>query len=355
MRTARPLARQESSDAQRLWIRQYLEVDDSYEDDYQRIDSERIPGSCQWISNDVGFSHWKDSPNTRLFWLQAKPGTGKSVTSSFVITHLRQLGLDCAIYFFVYGDRPRLGVGNFLRSIAWQIAVQNNRVFEVLLQICQRETNLSRADYRTVWRKLFIEGIFCINFPNRLYLVVDALDECLGDTELVPLLLKAVDFQALRVLVTTRNDFGYYEVTSRLKIQAHTIPLESTTADIRLFVESKTSSLPDLDQDRHAARESIIDAVVSKSNGCFLWVRLVVNELRRVHTATEVQRVLQEVPTDMDELYMRILRNMSALQYGRELTQALLAWVACSIRPMHTKELQEAIQLDIDDRIGSIE
>ena len=355
IRKTRPIKRQESNFVQHEWLKQHLEVNDSFEDEFQRIDSERIDGSCQWIAQEKSFLDWRDSEQPQLFWLQAKPGTGKSVTTSFVIDHLREMGIDCAMHFFVYGDKSRLDAGNFLRSIAWQISNQNVRVFEAMLKICQRDVNIARADYRTVWRKLFVDCIFNVGPPDKLCIVIDALDECASDTDLVPLLLKAVDMKALRVFLTTRNTFESYGVSSRLRVQTQTIPLHSTTSDIRLFVESNTESLPTLGQDEEAGHENMINSIVQRSNGCFLWVRLVINELRRVHTATEVEKILEDAPADMDDLYIRILDNMSALQYGKDLTRALLTWVAGAVRPMDVQELQQAIQFDIDDKLDSIE
>ncbi|OBT63054.1 hypothetical protein VE03_08154 [Pseudogymnoascus sp. 23342-1-I1] len=103
-------------------------------------------------------------------------------------------------------------------------------------------------------------------------------------------------------------------------------------------------ALPSVDFD---GQQSIVRQILEKSRGCFLWVSIVVQELRNVHTSTDKQRILDEVPTDMNELYARILDTMSKATYGKELAKAILTWTLCSIRPLRVPELHEALQLDL--------
>jgi WD40 repeat protein len=98
----------------------------------------------------------------------------------------------------------------------------------------------------------------------------------------------------------------------------------------------------------------MIDSIMRKASGCFLWVRLVLSEMRTVHTADEVREVLEDVPSDMDSLYSRILESMSSLKRGKALTKAILAWVTCSVRPLKIEELHEALELDVGNNIVSV-
>jgi hypothetical protein len=50
--------------------------------------------------------------------------------------------------------------------------------------------------------------------------------------------------------------------------------------------------------------------ILEKSDGCFLWVSLVLRELRMVHTISDVREVLAAVPTDTSVLYSRILDTL---------------------------------------------
>lgn len=138
----------------------------------------------------------------------------------------------------------------------------------------------------------------------------------------------------------------------RVQVVAEEIREEDVKADINLYLEANMDQLPIIDQD---TRRDMISTIITKSAGCFLWVSLMLQELSRVHTSAEIRQVLEDVPSDMDELYLRILDNMSKAPYGRELAKAILTWTVCSARPLSTEELYHALQLDIKDSIDSVE
>ena len=78
-------------------------------------------------------------------------------------------------------------------------------------------------------------------------------------------------------------------------------------------------------------------------------------ELRDVHTSTDVRKVLDEVPTDMNALFARILDSMSTATYGKDLVKVILTWTVCSTRPLKTSELHDALQLDLNDSTDNVE
>ena len=335
-----------------------LDVDDIHDDIYQSLDFERLPGSCDWIADMENYAEWLEGPVPGVYWITGKPGAGKSFLSSKVISDLKRRGKRCAYYFFGFGDKSRTGLSNILRVLACQLSRMHEEIAVLVSKQCQRDPQLSKADHRTVWRKLFSEGILHANLNlNGHYMIVDALDESASDAELIPLLLKLSVSGRMRVIVTSRNTFDSYGTAcpARVQITVAEIRPKDTIADISLYVQANRGSLPALGQDREQGRDLILESILDKSDGCFLWVRLVMDELKRVHTAADVQRVLQEVPMDMDDLYIRILDKMETLQYGRRLAQAILVWVACAARHLTVEELQKAVELDIDDDVDSIE
>ncbi|KAI1535431.1 hypothetical protein PtrSN001A_006008 [Pyrenophora tritici-repentis] len=95
--------------------------------------------------------------------------------------------------------------------------------------------------------------------------------------------------------------------------------------------------------------------ILRNANGCFLWVTLVVKELRQVHTSTEIRKALLSNTADMDELYGRILNDMANARFGKDLAKAILTWTTFSFRFLSTDELHCAIELDLNDAIDDIE
>jgi hypothetical protein len=357
LRISTAIQRRETDCALQQQLKDVLDIDDAPDDDLLRIDSLRMPGTCAWITEERTYQEWRESLDPQLYWISANPGTGKSVLSGFVIKSLKDLDENCVFYFFSSGDKWKSSIGFFLRSIAWQMSLMHIEVFNFLLKTCRKDPQLSKANYLTIWRKLFLEGIFQIELSRPQFWIIDGLDECKNDSELVPLLTKAAEVRTMRIFITSRSLFDTFgsPPSRELRIISKTMPPNSTKADIRLYLEENFNNLPALGPDRNEARESTMALILEKSSGCFLWVRIVLQELRRVHTAGEVREVLESVPSDMGELYMRILDSMSRMPYGKKLAKAILTWTVCASRPLTTDELYHALQIDINDSIDDVE
>jgi hypothetical protein len=83
---------------------------------------------------------------------------------------------------------------------------------------------------------------------------------------------------------------------------------ENTLGDIKLYVKKKVE---ELHIDRIEYRHKITSTIVEKSEGCFLWVVLVLEELENAFSESEIDLILKEVPVGMDPLYERALEGMS--------------------------------------------
>ena len=331
-----------------------LGVSDAHEDDFLDVDAMRMGGSCEWLVTKTSFKEWQDSPNTQIYWISAKPASGKTILSGKIVHHLKDMNRDLSFYFFDYRNKSKTAINAFLLSMAWQMAHMHSDVLQSVLDICEKDDQLCKADYRTIWRKLFVEGILRMKFVRPQYWVIDALDECKADSELVPLLLKIVEVCSIRVLLTSRDRFEFHRqvIHPRVRVISEDISEDDTKSDIKLYIEANMDQLPSIDEE---AQQNMVTKILTKSGGCFLWVSLILQELRRVHTSAEIRQVLEEVPSDMNELYSRILDSMSTAPYGKKLAKAILTWTVCSARPLTTTELYHALQIDIKDSIDSVE
>lgn len=347
------LRRGVSSEQQRL-LDSFLEVSDAPEDDFMDIDALRMTGSCEWLLNKANFHEWQDCVNTQMYWITAKPATGKTILSGKIIHHLKSLERDLAFYFFDYRDKAKTTISSFLLSIAWQMSRIHRAVLQTVLDIREKDDHLHKTDHRTIWRKLFVDGIFKVSLARPQYWVIDALDECRYPAELVPLLLKAVETGAIRIFITSRDRFEpqRHAVHLKARVISEEIQTNDTKSDIKLYLEANMDDLPSIDED---GQQEMVTRILVKSNGCFLWVRLILQELRQVHTSAEIRQVLEDIPSDMNDLYARILDSMSTALYGKKLAKAILIWTVCSARSLSTDELCHALELDIKDKIDNIE
>lgn len=320
----------------------FLGTSDAAEDDFSRVDSARMVGSCEWLMKKSTYIQWIKSENNQLYWMSAKPATGKTILSGKVINHLKGLGKDCSFCFFDYGNKAKSNIGSFLLSMARQMAIMHPEILQAILELYRKDSHLKEKEHNTIWRILYVECILKQKLAQPQYWVIDALDECTMGPDLVPLLAKIMTALPLRIFLTSRDTILDHRVNipNMTKVVPEDISKEDTLSDINLYLEKHMDGLPaDNQEDKKAMR----DQILTKSNGCFLWVSLVLQELKDVYTADAIHAVLKEVPSDMDAFYSRILDVMSQQAKSKELVKAILTWTVCAARPLTTVELQSAL------------
>lgn len=160
----------ESNDQMNV-LKTYLGVSDSPDESYPRA-----RGSCQWIDDREDFQEWRDSAaaylkddaptppkDPSILWISANPGTGKTFLAAHVVDELAQFQLECACYYFHAGNKTTQTLGNFVRSIAYQMAASNASVREKLVALYEEGFTFDKDDAATIWTKLFKRGILQVS------------------------------------------------------------------------------------------------------------------------------------------------------------------------------------------------
>ena len=215
------------------------------------------------------------------------------------------------------------------------------------------DVHFNKGDYKSIWRQLFVGGIFQLDLNQASYWVFDALDECREQTVLSTLFEKMNNSSSsIQVFASSRPNSDLSDSFEGLEPPAkiHSIALEDTMDDILSYMRKHTNH-PSM---RGENRETLIRTLMEKSEGCFLWVRLVLIELRKAHTSNETSKILTEVLPGMDKLYGRTLRKMSEASYGKYFAKAVLTWVVCCIRPLTTDELEAALTIQLGDTVDNL-
>jgi hypothetical protein len=332
----------------------FLGTSTAAEDDFMNVDTLRMSGSCEWLMRKSSYQEWQESANTQFYWISAKPATGKTVLSGKVVRHLRDLNRDCQFYFFDYSDKAKSTITSFLLSMAGQMALLHSEILRVVLRL-RKEDQVRKADYRTVWRILYADSILKAKLVRPQFWVIDALHECQAGSELIPLLLKVLKDLPVRIFLTSCDPIEAYRqhIPLGTKILSEEISRFDTQYDIELYLENQMDTLPLGDDENRQAMKA---QILRKADGCFLWVKLVLDELYRVHTSAEIRQVLDDVPSDMDALYSRILDSMSQTlaPKGKNLARAILTWTLCAACALTKDELKSALQLYIGDTVYDI-
>ncbi|KAI4224789.1 MAG: hypothetical protein L6R40_008417 [Gallowayella cf. fulva] len=324
-----------------------LAVFDAPEDDYEFFRGRWMPGSCEWVFSHPGLLSWLSdtTASSRILWVHGLPGCGKSVLSSFIISHLQDMGYNCQYFFFRFGDHGKRTVNALLRSLAYQTTVDLPELRNQLHQMSQDAVKLEKAEGRAIWQKIFASRLFKLRVQRPLYWVIDALDECEAPQLLLNLISSVSISQVpIRIMFVGRNTQVLSSAFQRINAS---IPVDSLAADearedLEMYVAREVGYM----RGEPSIKARIIRTVCEKADGNFLWVHLVLREILQCHTEAAIEQALEELPADLEPLYQRMesALSRSARPGERELSRAILTWTICSQRALALDEMSEALE-----------
>ncbi|CAH0052436.1 unnamed protein product, partial [Clonostachys solani] len=349
--------KKEESKEQLNSLMMFLSLSERLEEHYHAVE-----GSCQWIDDFKEFQEWKnvdaktlvthtESPRypPAFLWVQANPGTGKTVLAAHVVKQLQDLNFNCAYHYFHIGDQASQSLAYFLRSLAFQMAAQNTLIRDNIFKLCNKTTLPDLNDGPSIWAKLFSKGIFQIHGLTPQYWVIDAMDECTKYQEFFTILKGQQPSFPLRIFVTSRKvpDMARLRqsLEASLTLSSLEIPERSSMYDISCYIEARRDSLPTSSTEEQS---ELAAEILRRSNACFLWVKLVLDELEQVYSSESIFQVLHAIPESMIPYYERTIATMAGSKHEKHIAKAVLLWTAGSARRLRTTELSHALKIDIE-------
>lgn len=335
-------------------VEKLLAVSSGPEDDFNSFRRQWMPGTCNWLLDEPDIKSWlEETPESRVVWFSAPPASGKSIASTHVISHLRDSGIPCQYFFFKFGDQPQRSLSALLRSIAYQVARDVPPFRRILIQLPTEGLRLEKVDPMLIWQRIFESILFHMELSRPLYWIIDALDESESPKVLLDLLRSLPRSRTpVRVLIASRKTESLFLGFGRLSGCMPIVFIEKdghnhNSNDIRMLVERETKHM----RGSNELRQQVIQSIMGRAVGNFLWVRLVLEEILNCHTEEAIQETLDEIPGDMSELYQRmeltILNNPR--KANRLLAKALLQWTICARRSLTVKELSQALRPDFPE------
>ena len=337
-------------------LSQYLGVVERPTTDLANMVHHQTEGSCSWLTDKNSFLKWQQGLDNspKYYWLSGEPASGKSTLAGHVVRYLDECNCDCSYFFFSDSNSRKSKVAKLLCSLAWQMAFSNTYVRDKLLTMCEEGVTINHNDEGSIWRNLFTTLILRTELRQPQFWVIDALDECTNYTVLFPLLAKVEELFPLRIFFTTRPSLAIEKAFLREDIAriADSITLDVSLGDIKLFLEEHAGYLL---AESEEERQHLVQLVLDKSNGNFLWTALVVKELEDALSQEQVREILNSVPKEIGNLYSQILRNVMATPRNGTIAKAILRWTLCASRPLLVEELKEALKLDIGETLSQLD
>ena len=325
----------------------YLGTSHSPEHGLANVLDSQMEGSGHWLLRNPNFLSWRSGleAQRRLFWLTGDPATGKSTLAGHVARCLEQMNGACTSFFFRNHTAGRSTISDLLCSLAWQMASLNAEIRCGLLSMMDEDVAIDKNDERSLWRSLFLSRIFRVQLRQPLFWVIDSIDESTHSNSFFPLLAKIPAQYCLQVFVTSRPSLVLERVITYERIPLYTelITHSRSCEDIALYLKAH-SHLFVCESVR--ARERLVERILEKSNGNFLWTTLVVRELVGSMSG-RAQEILESVPEEINDLYARIFQKLMVSPKETKIVATILRWISCVSRPLTVEELREALRLEV--------
>lgn len=316
-----------------------------------RVEEPR-PGTTDWILRHQKFTEWLRSPESHVFRIVGKLGSGKSVLAAFLHrSGIRQASKRRPFYISFPDSGEGRSAGAGWASLIHQLLIDDPSMFDkVLTQPGQYRRNAPGLNFNP-WtdsrlRETFERLLLELRFPS--IFIVDALDQCDEKIENFVASFAALGSKmaSAKLLVLSRQGLATSLLDSRFPGIIN-IDLDDEVEhqrSIELAIEHKVGELcrtwhsPEL--------SSTITTTLSESaQGMYLLPMIRVALLKQSNpTPKNITKLLNELPTSLLSVYRQSLDNIQ--ECDRRRAASLILWVLFAARPLTVRELSSLVALE---------
>ncbi|PCG88151.1 NACHT nucleoside triphosphatase [Penicillium occitanis (nom. inval.)] len=346
----------EDTSADQACLRDLQTTNPRYDKD--RIETAKgglLNGAYNWILNHADFKRWRYERQSQLLWIKGDPGKGKTMLLCGIIDELTKSAPNTTSisFFFCQSTDVRINCATaVLRGLIFMLVDQQPSLMSHVRRQYDK-TGKQIFEGVNAWEAL--SDIFTSILEDPLlkntYLIIDALDECTtGLNHLLKLVAqKSSAYPHVKWIVSSRNwppieeTLGSATQNTKLQLELN----ETSVAEaVAFFINHKVQELTEKKKYNNEIREAVSQHLLSNAHGTFLWVALVCEKLTNV-PKRNVQKKLEEFPPGLDELYKRMLDQISDTD-DADLCKSLLGVITTVYRPITLDELMSSIDLSAE-------
>ncbi|KAJ3024584.1 UNVERIFIED_CONTAM: hypothetical protein HDU68_007985 [Siphonaria sp. JEL0065] len=311
-----------------------------------------VDGTRAWLFKEV--EEWIDSENAeRLLWLNASAGVGKSVMAALISEKLHRENLLGAAFFCRHDIQQLRTPLSLITTISYSLAKWSPAIGRYLIRLKDSETVVDfRSSTPVLFRQLVLDPLneIAASCPlgtnlKPLVLVIDALDEC-GEQNARADMLKvfASQFKGLpsfvRILVTSRPEEDIVAAFEATNLPQRVIqPSDANNQrDARIVADSRIFDLGVFDQ---VERNYIVEALLQKSNGLFVWLVMALRSMD--HGSVTLDKV-QDLPGGLDSLYHTTFLKAFHRRTDPYLT-AFIGTVCVAMEPLNPSQISAILRI----------
>ena len=287
----------------------------------------------KWVlepSSPTGFEKWLRY-QSGVYWIVGKAGSGKSTLMKFIINHARTADalkawvgsrtLATANFFFWNaGNTMQKSQEGLFRSLLFEILRQCP---DLIQTVCAPKLTAFQpfTEELEFWtREELLQSLGQLKQHSgvkvRFCFFIDGLDEYDGDPEhLVEVLESLRCWPDIKLCVSSRpwNEFeDAFSQPSDLRLALEDL----TREDIRIYVRDTLEENPRFRalEAKDGRSQDLVQEIVEKARGVFLWVVLVVKSLltglRNADRISHLQKRLRDFPGSLEKYFGHILGSV---------------------------------------------
>lgn len=304
----------------------------------------KLDGTCAWIWTDSTFERWRNSTastaSDRLLCIQGTQGCGKTVLASSLVEGLAYQQQRILSFSFTAIDDDRQKIDDCVRVLLWQLLeqVDNSKSWDLVHCLMSQGQRLTSE----LWDAM---DTIVAELTDPLVLVLDGIDE--STEPLQPLFNRL--HQLLYVQLNLRaillgRPYAFKELQSRFSSMPWTIEITPSLNrnDVDAFIRAEMAKsavlrLPEL-------QNTIFNLLARKSDGMFLWVRLMIDGLQRSATKAEIVERLHNIPRGLDKAYSQVFSQLvkNLDHFELQLARNVLSFAVVACRPLELEEIRYA-------------
>ncbi|KAJ5219668.1 hypothetical protein N7468_008872 [Penicillium chermesinum] len=330
-------------------------------DDKHRIESEKgglLAECCLWVLKNKEYTNWRDDPNNRLLWINGSPGKGKTMLVCGILNDLSARSINVA-FFFCQASDDRINTSTaVLRGLIFMLVDQQPS----LLPHVQKRYDITGEALFTginAWAALsqILSDILEDPQLQTTYLVIDALDECVGGLQ--QLLDFIADKSSLdcrtKWLVSSRcwpiieESLGLVTQDSRVSLELNE---ETVARAVEMYIEHQVQILSQRKKYQPQTKESVHRHLLKNAQGTFLWVAIVCQALAKTKAWKTID-LLSSFPPKLEPLYERMLLGLLDSEES-EICSTVLGVASTVYRPIMLDELSSMVDMP-EDIVGNEE
>ncbi|KAL8867412.1 MAG: hypothetical protein Q9174_005684, partial [Haloplaca sp. 1 TL-2023] len=319
--------------------------------------AQREEFTCEWFqSHLLAFSR---SDNDVLA-MHGPAGCGKTFLSSWIVERLQRpigrksyLTLSFSLDADLLREATTLAVLRSLLRQLLEIDLGHKKLHQDLAKAYHSSIENGSFDLeRALWDCLEV-GLRHVQDSNPIMVVLDGLEDMVGGDKAAREVISrmasiASKYRNLQAITTTQ---GKLEISSKAKYQPFEVTSGLTHEDLRIVINSRLQDYKHFRGRTEHAQEHLVEGLVRKAKGNFLWAVLTTVILQWEETEdgfNKLLKVVQDSPsTDLTDL---VTKFTGRIDLSKPDLHQIVSLLLVAERPLSVLELKCLLQIDLGKR-----